>query len=225
MTTLFDIRDMLETLCGLKEIFHAAVAVPTDSCALEEGSDCLSETERAFCGGLGGPKRRTEFVAGRIAARRCLEQMPVFSGRPLSSVTINRKASGAPAVSGFPEVHLSISHAGEYAVAAAASFPVGIDLEADEPRPECLLKYFFSIKEQRLIATALPAHRSGIANRLWTRKEAAVKAVGTGGLNGFKALDCTDDAVMVSMQPLDLRSAMTGGYIASVAYAKEISNG
>jgi len=74
------------------------------------------------------------------------------------------------------------SHSGELAVVAMANCELGVDAEWLRPVPnaERLARRFFSEGEQRWILSHPPAERDAAFLRIWTCKEAYLKAAGLG---------------------------------------------
>ncbi|MER7848012.1 4'-phosphopantetheinyl transferase superfamily protein [Kitasatospora sp. NPDC096077] len=75
-----------------------------------------------------------------------------------------------------PGLHFNLSHSGELALLAVAPRPVGVDVELVRSGRDVdrLSRRFFPAPERELVARG---GRPAFA-RLWTRKEACVKAVG-----------------------------------------------
>lgn len=96
---------------------------------------------------------------------------------PPSSVPITTGPHGKPRLSApFDDVHFNISHCHDLALIAVAPFPVGIDLEpADRAQslPGCESSFCHA---SEIAALPSPARLLEI----WTAKEAALKAHGTG---------------------------------------------
>ncbi|WP_030773485.1 4'-phosphopantetheinyl transferase family protein [Streptomyces sp. NRRL F-2664] len=92
---------------------------------------------------------------------------------------------GRPNIPGNP-LHFSLSHSGDHAYIALATTPVGVDIE-EHPTPQTItdvLHLLHPTETQEL--TALPAERRTTAlARCWARKEACLKAAGTGLANGL----------------------------------------
>jgi 4'-phosphopantetheinyl transferase EntD len=177
--------------------------------------------ERALWARYRSPRRRAEFLAGRIAARRAVAQA-LGEDRGVE-LEIRRDAAGAPSVPGHPALHVSISHSYGLAVAVAAPFAVGVDLERAEPRPEAFARMFFTDAEHARLAAAPGPEREELLHVLWTRKEAASKVGRWGGRLPFGTLDCSGETVTVSGRRIALRSAFTAGYALSVA--REVGGG
>ncbi|GAA1678671.1 hypothetical protein GCM10009830_27260 [Glycomyces endophyticus] len=88
---------------------------------------------------------------------------------------------GRPAVAGAPRLHFSLSHGGSFAMAAFATEPVGVDVEPvpGEAAVRDLLGCLSAV-ERREFAALAPADRPAAFARAWVRKEARLKADGTG---------------------------------------------
>jgi phosphopantetheinyl transferase len=212
-----DIENAASELAGA----FAGVAVASVPIARQRDcrGDCLAgglvQGEHALCARLRCASRRAQFVAGRVAARQALACL----GKDFASfpVEILRDRQGAPFVVGHPTVQISISHANDIALAVAAHVPVGVDLEADDPRPVGFARLFCSAGEQRRLSTASHQDRQTLLNTLWTRKEAVSKVGRWGGTLVFAALDCLDSSVLIEDWFIEVRSACAAGYVLSVA--------
>lgn len=92
-------------------------------------------------------------------------------------------SNGKPAVKAPRELHFNLSHSGERAVyAVSAVHPVGIDIEyfARHVEFERIARRFFTQREYADLIALPAARRRRAFYRLWTAKEAAIKATGTG---------------------------------------------
>ena len=94
---------------------------------------------------------------------------------------------GKPYLPEYPHVHISLSHSGRWVVCAVSQEPVGVDVEL----PRCTLdigRRFFQPEELAGLEQLPYAQCRKQLNRLWTAKEAFVKALGGGltiPLNSF----------------------------------------
>lgn len=213
------IERALEALArALGDVAVASVSLAGAPPLLEaaRAGEALVGEERALYEGFRHPRRRAEFLAGRIAARRAAARA---LGRASGGgrLEIARDPSGAPCLKGHPALQLSISHSHDVAVAVAAPFAVGVDVEVDAPRPAALARCFFCAAERERLATAPEAERQGLVNLLWTRKEAASKVGRWGGRLPFATLDCSGETIDVFGRRIAVRSARAAGYAMSVA--------
>jgi 4'-phosphopantetheinyl transferase len=140
----------------------------------------LSEDERRRAERLLGADRRRQFANARAALRvllgRYLEGVP-------EAVELRLGRNGKPELP-HTELSFNLSHSGDLALLAVASAGtvLGIDLEeVSTARPlDRMAQRFFSTVEAARYASLSPPERAGAFYRLWTRKEAYLKAWGTG---------------------------------------------
>lgn len=87
---------------------------------------------------------------------------------------------GRPAVAGGG-VHFSLSHSGDVAYVALAPVPVGVDVE-EVPSAQAVADVLGTLHPAETAElTALPeADRRAALARVWSRKEACLKGIGTG---------------------------------------------
>jgi 4'-phosphopantetheinyl transferase len=137
----------------------------------------------------GSPADRRELA--RAVLRRVLADY--LDAEP-AAVPIARAAGGKPYVPGDP-VHFNLSHSGGVALIAVADEPVGVDVEACGPTRDALAiaRRFFTPEEAGALARLAPPERDRAFLRVWTRKEAILKARGLG-------LDALRD-VVVAVEP------------------------
>jgi phosphopantetheinyl transferase len=131
---------------------------------------------------------------------------------------ISTSPEGAPLIEGHPELHVSISHSGCFAVAAIASHRIGVDLEENVPRPPSLVRYFFEPREQVLLARRGARAQTSLVNELWCRKEAACKVGHWGGSLPFREVDGTRPHVTIAGRAIGLRSGATDQFAAAIAW-------
>lgn len=139
----------------------------------------LDDAERARAARLASPVQRALFVAGHGAARLLLGER---LGLPATAVCWRYGPHGKPAPDTPAGPQVNLSHSGEFALLAlAARRPVGVDLQRVRPHLSVvrLASRFYPPAEARYVAAgADPAERAHRYTRLWTRKEACVKAAG-----------------------------------------------
>jgi len=104
---------------------------------------------------------------------------------PPESLKFSRGAHGKPALDGAggsTDLEFNLTHTkGLAAVAVARGRPVGVDAEReDRPIGELLASRIFSEQERRALHGKSPEDRLRRMARLWTLKEAYVKALGVG---------------------------------------------
>ncbi|WP_433889029.1 4'-phosphopantetheinyl transferase family protein [Streptomyces sp. CA-111067] len=144
---------------------------------------------------------RTDHELARRAARSAARQLVAeHFGCPPSRQRWQRGARGRPLLGHPAGVHVSMSHGtvaaeggGVAAAAASVSGPVGIDVEPMRPVQDVdeLAETVFAAVERHALAQLEGVERHRMFLRLWTRKEAVLKALGT-GLSGGLASVVTD---------------------------------
>lgn len=135
--------------------------------------ECLCESEVVQAEGM-GERRRAQFLLGRTALRTLAGQVLGVAPR---DVPLAISGSGAPHLSSG-ELHLSLSHSGDGALAAVADTPVGCDLEALHGRARdftALAERFFPPSEAESIRSSPAEDQQILFLSFWTRKEAAFK--------------------------------------------------
>ena len=149
--------------------------------------DWLSPGEAVVLNGMRFAKRRADWRLGRWTAKRAVALSLKLPGHSQSLAAIEIR----PAPSGAPEVFIanrpacaaiSISHragVGACAVALPGAM-LGCDLELIEPHSDGFIADYFTTAEQALVAGAVPSERWQTLALLWSAKESALKALGTG---------------------------------------------
>lgn len=87
---------------------------------------------------------------------------------------------GKPSLTEHPEIHYSISHADGISACIVSGKECGIDCERIRPLRPAVMRRAFSENEKQLVEEAPEKQRDTLFFRLWTLKEAYIKAVGTG---------------------------------------------
>jgi 4'-phosphopantetheinyl transferase len=156
----------------------------------------LDAAEQARAARLRVAADRAAYIAAHALLRRTLSTVAAGNGAaiPPASWRFATPAGGKPAIHGPPGqqgLHFSLSHArGMVACAAGYGHDLGVDVEAigAAARPLELARRFFAPEEAALIASLPPGPREVAFCRIWTLKEAYLKATGTGilaPLDGF----------------------------------------
>lgn len=126
------------------------------------------------------PEGRRRYRNARTALRLLLGR---YLGRDPATVEIRVGRHGKPELPGG-ELSFNLTHSEDLALLAVTPEPLalGIDVEErNDGRPiDRLAERFFSEPEARSYAALPPTERVAAFYRLWTRKEAYLKAWGTG---------------------------------------------
>jgi 4'-phosphopantetheinyl transferase len=122
---------------------------------------------------------RTRYIAAHVAVRRILGQS---LARNPGDVRLARTANGKPYVADAP-IAFNLSHSGPLAVCAVTrSGHIGVDIEAVRTidDPDGIVEHFFAPGEVAEYRRHTGDARLMTFFRLWTRKEAFIKATGEG---------------------------------------------
>ncbi|MET0267710.1 MAG: 4'-phosphopantetheinyl transferase superfamily protein [Duganella sp.] len=87
---------------------------------------------------------------------------------------------GKPCLWGAASLEFNLSHAGSQVVCVLSSAPVGVDIEQVRAIDLGIAERFFHPREQAALMACAPSLRRDYFFRLWTAKEAYVKALGLG---------------------------------------------
>lgn len=114
--------------------------------------------------------------------------------------------------------YFSISHCKNGIAVAVDDQPIGIDIEAIRHANEELIANVMSEKEKSQISHPSPVESARAFTRLWTQKEAIVKAEGT-GITSFEQLQTIMENGKWKMDIFENKE-----YIYSIAHKSEIIN-
>ena len=150
---------------------------------LRQCGDVLSEDERDRAERFRSGPLRTGYIAGRGMLRMLLGR---YLAADPASITLSYQAHGKPEL-GPPwnaaglEFNVSHSH-GLALYAFTRGRAIGVDVELVRPMPNAvaLLERFFSPEEVQQWRQVPPERQSRVFFQGWTRKEAWLKAVGSG---------------------------------------------
>lgn len=138
----------------------------------------LPAAEQAELAEFASTARRRGFILSRTLLRHLLS--PCLQ-RPESGIRFCRAESGRLQLADDNSWHISISHADGLVAVIVAEMACGVDIE--QPRAlkvERVAQRYFADAEKAYLAQSREAHRQQNFFRLWTLKEAAVKALHQG---------------------------------------------
>lgn len=138
---------------------------------------CLSPDETARMERFKMPFLRTRFAVARGTLRILAGD---YLGVPPTDLVFRYGAQGKPELDGL---HFNISHSGDRLAAAfATDAPLGLDIEESSPRLHArdIAGRYFSPSERGELDTADDAEFLRRFYRLWTAKEAVMKATALG---------------------------------------------
>ena len=148
----------------------------------------LSATEHEQAGRFRFEADRDRFIAARGGLRAILS---AYVGAPAAQLAFQTNSHGKPSLSepGTP-IDFNLSHSGECVlIGISRDGPCGVDIESSRPgRAEHeIAERFFCPRELTWLK-----HTAGGFFRLWTAKEAVIKAVGHGLSIPLSDVDVTD---------------------------------
>ncbi len=138
----------------------------------------LSDEEMVRVNRFKALKKQMEWVCGRFALKLLARDI-LEPAMPLDQIRIDYREKGAPYLTQFPEISISLSHSGDYTAAAICldtQIALGIDIEKIGNMPDQgFMETAFTAEEIR----SMPAN-AGSVFRHWTLKEAFLKYLGLG---------------------------------------------
>jgi 4'-phosphopantetheinyl transferase len=142
-----------------------------------------------------------------------------YLGRAPEAIQLERDHLGKPCVPGT-ELRCSLSRAGELALVAVGwGWPLGVDVEQVRALPDAdaLRRAYFTERERRHLERCTDEAE---LLRLWTRKEALLKATGEGLRAELRELEVYQPESLGGWHLVDL--APGEGYVAAVAVGEQV---
>ncbi len=138
----------------------------------------LSDDEHSRAARLVMPGHGARFIAARAGLRRILGD---FLGRDPVALRFGLGPHGKPHVEHAADLAFNLSHSSNLAAAAVTQgMPVGVDIERIRPVADGLAARFFAPAETAALDRIAREARTAAFHACWTRKEAYIKALGTG---------------------------------------------
>jgi 4'-phosphopantetheinyl transferase len=132
----------------------------------------------------------------RLTARLLIRKAILATNYPLDLLHgWQRDPGNKPFIPGW--LPFNISHSGSYVVLAFGHVStLGIDIELRQDIDFLSLIDNFADSEVEFISNA--EHSRTAFYSIWVKKEAILKSIGTGIVNGLKKVDCTQETVLYS---------------------------
>ena len=140
----------------------------------------LSNDERDRADRFVFARDRRRFLAAHVALRRLLERR---LDRPAHGFRFVAGPFGKPSIAGSPACAFNLSHSDDVAlIAMATDAEIGVDVESPRVVDDLsdLAERNFTASECAQLAALSPEDRDLAFLRCWTRKEACLKAIGSG---------------------------------------------
>lgn len=173
-----DPPSMSGTGSGTVDVWWARLVLPQSQ--LSRLSGCLDEAEQARAGRFHFQRDRARFVASRAVVRHILAG---YLGTAPGEIRFGYGMQGKPFLLDRRDLHFNVSHAEDVLVAGVAQGrELGIDVERmfSEAVMEEVSGRVLSKPERGLFEGLDAGERREWFVRLWTRKEAYIKADGRG---------------------------------------------
>jgi 4'-phosphopantetheinyl transferase len=142
--------------------------------------ELLTADERDRARRLVVARKRNQFVRARAELRISLSDR---LGAAPAVLNISYGERGKPFLADHPDLHFNLSHsAGKAALVICEGRRVGVDIEdaTRERRYDAFSKRFFAREERDWLMASQSSEMKDRFYRIWTNKEAYVKALGTG---------------------------------------------
>ncbi|MBQ7539639.1 MAG: 4'-phosphopantetheinyl transferase superfamily protein [Bacteroidaceae bacterium] len=105
---------------------------------------------------------------------------------------------GKPFLKDYPDIHFNFSHCSCAVACILSNRPVGIDVECVRTVSESVMRY--AMNEEELASIRQSENPMLQFARLWTKKEAAVKLIGTGITDNLKTVLQTPGLVFETVE-------------------------
>ncbi len=194
---------------GEIHLWRASLLVSEKCCDMLSATLAAEERERAER--YHSPHHRTAFTVGRGLLRTILSQ---YLPEKPEEIAITYNAHGKPGLVNSP-ISFNLAHAGDLMVVAIApEQTLGIDIEQVRPLAERdgMVRQFFTQFEQQQFFRVAEPERDRAFFRLWTGREALLKASGRGWAEGFAASDSNAELSCFEWDPAE-------GYVGATAVA------
>jgi 4'-phosphopantetheinyl transferase len=184
----------------------------------------LDPAERDRAARLARDPDRRAFVAAHLLLRQLLAERLRCSTAELTFSRARCPVCGGPDGRPIldlpdPPIHFSLARSADLVLVGLAHVPVGVDVEAlaNDRTLDPVVSLLHPAERDEIIA-ARPAERGPVFTRLWTRKEAYLKGLGTGIAHGLNT-DYLGTQQPTSMPPgwEILEVPVPAGYAAAAA--------
>jgi 4'-phosphopantetheinyl transferase len=174
----------------------------TDRSSEEELDALLDDAERARGERFVQAVHRRRFRVGRAMLRRTLA---AWTGMPAARITFEYEVNGKPAMRDGPAFNVSHSEGTLLIGVAECGRRLGVDVEVLRPISDrlALATANFARDEVRALERVPPAEQDEAFLRIWTCKEAFIKAVGDGLAIPLHAFCVSPTRVENALEALD----------------------
>ena len=211
-------------------LYHCNLEFPLSKQVQEECYQVLNANEQLQCQTFANPAVQKRFLLSRCLLHHGLSQL---ANRPPHQWSFIKNEHGKPELepsqnqSDFKGcLHFNLSHSGNWIAFTFADVAVGVDIQDMKADVPCfkIAKRFFHISEIQKLESMKKFQQIDYFFKLWTLKEAYLKAVGTGLSGGLKSF-----CIETSHQDLNPFSCYTWKldtqYMLSIVLSSNVSQG
>ncbi len=192
----------------------------------------LSAEERARAARFYRAEDRARFMLARTALRRLLADA---TGAAPEALIFSEGPFGKPTLAGrrdapfqdvrfqdvrLQDIHFNVSHSGAFALIGLSTRPIGVDIEIMRENLDelSLAETFFCAGEHRFLESLDGEARFRAFYRMWTCKEAVLKAFGVGIAEYLKhfCVDWSKGSLAIEPQPGCFTPALSGVHVETV---------
>lgn len=205
--------------------------VPRSGAATGPLLECLPAEDQQRAARFLAPDARARFIASRVLLQEKLGQI---LGSKSAKLEFQRTPRGKPFLArtaALPDIRFNLTHSGDLILLATTEgVEVGVDIEQIRDRPDldALASRFFARAEADLLTSFGSPGQRELFYRIWTRKEAVLKASGVGITSGLREPDVSsglEDAALASGLRVELAGrayelfelSLAPGYAAALA--------
>tara|TARA_R110002033_G_scaffold13336_3_gene39839 strand:- start:8704 stop:9495 length:792 start_codon:yes stop_codon:yes gene_type:complete len=166
---------------------------------------------------------RNRFIICRTVLKFLLSKC---TGLNIKEIFFDKDDNKKPYLSGYESISFNVTHAGDYAIIAIAKNPIGVDIEyvnKDFDYKEILPNIFNKAEIDEVVNSH---YKHCTFYKLWTRKEAIVKATGKGIDDNFSEIASLDgyhymrSELLGTIKNLQVLSfELDEGYLGAVAFS------
>lgn len=148
-----------------------------------------------------------------------------YTQLPVSKIELNYDNNKKPFLPSHPSVFFNVTHSKDHAIIAFSYYPVGVDVEYINYNYDILNNLDTIYNETEIASILKTKEKHTVFYKLWTRKEALVKAIGKGidddfpkvpSINGIHDIDTKLICTKENWNVADIKIA--SNYMAAVAF-------
>ena len=173
------------------EVHVWAAQLDRDASVIREMAMLLDDEERERASRFRRRVDRDRYIVSHGVLRRVLAR---YVRKPAHSLRFRRDRFGKPSLAHRTDVSFNMAHAEAVAlIAVTTARPVGVDVECVTVLDDAfdVAEICFAPAERRVLHAVPAARVSDTFFNCWTRKEAFIKAVGTGRCAPLQAFEVT----------------------------------